>query len=412
MAETRFTDGKQGSAATATAAFAGIQSRGLQSIEDLYNVQYDALLQFDRGESAMNARNVRAQRVLPFGVAAEFLVSDFATIDQSTTTAEVRADGNGVSLKERQQPGQATVKSTTFTTSDGTINQAGDLYQVTITDGGVPTGVFDIELVEAIDASLLIFDICNMPGRPQITVEVSQNGASYNQANTVTSNGYRILAWVTPQSTKFVRLTLVPSLPDTLNGSVYTFGITDFHAQSTEYHLRSDWFSKVVDINPVSLSWIFSANADDRLVYFLSLNDQAGVEVNPGDSISVPGAAAGGGADIIVNDMYGSLVHSLNAEIYPGTLKVVDNGTGVSIPIAYGVNPGDTNISHLTNTYILVYGNTMFYRPYHSTPDKDKTFKVSYIYGPSSVEAKLHVQLSTPDKTQTPIFTGATLEAI
>jgi hypothetical protein len=43
-------------------------------------------------------------------------------------------------------------------------------------------------------------------------------------------------------------------MPDTLNGNVYSFGITDFSAAAVEFHLKSELVSGMVPLLPTSAS--------------------------------------------------------------------------------------------------------------------------------------------------------------
>src|SRR5207244_2417659 len=47
------------------------------------------------------------------------------------TTGSVRIDSASATLRERAESGQINIKSTRFSTSSGTIQKAGDIYQVT-----------------------------------------------------------------------------------------------------------------------------------------------------------------------------------------------------------------------------------------------------------------------------------------
>ena len=82
---------------------------------------------------------------------------------------------------------------------------------------------------------------------------------------------------------RFVRLTVNPTHPDTLGGSVYTFGLTSVSGWTIDFHLRSEWVSKPVLARPHSLFWKFLADSDPGLSYFLSLGTQAAQQVSPGD---------------------------------------------------------------------------------------------------------------------------------
>jgi|SRR4051812_38225158 hypothetical protein len=62
------------------------------------------LFRFEQGLSALNARRQRAARVNAPDIACRFIVSDMLDIDQSQTSATIRADASAVSLKREADP--------------------------------------------------------------------------------------------------------------------------------------------------------------------------------------------------------------------------------------------------------------------------------------------------------------------
>ena len=115
---------------------------------------------------------------------------------------------------------------------------------------------------------------------------------TFSPASSLALNGYRINAWLVPATVRFVRLTINPTHPDTLGGSVYTFGLTSVSGWTIDFHLRSEWVSKPVLARPHSLFWKFLADSDPGLSYFLSLGAQAAQQVAPGDVVPAPGVSS------------------------------------------------------------------------------------------------------------------------
>ena len=131
-----------------------------------------SLVTFERRLSALNGRRQRAQRVLAPLVAAKFSMGDFFDIDQAATTATVRADARAVTLRERQTPALAVVRTKRFAVTTGVAegaDPAGNLYRVHTDDATIPVGTFDLELVEPLTLTMLIFDLAAMPSAPNRT---------------------------------------------------------------------------------------------------------------------------------------------------------------------------------------------------------------------------------------------------
>ena len=51
---------------------------------------------------------------------------------------------------------------------------------------------------------------------------------------------------------KYIRIAITPSHPDTLGGSGYTFGLTSFTAYMVEFHMQSEFVTKVIQVTPGS----------------------------------------------------------------------------------------------------------------------------------------------------------------
>ena len=180
-----------------------LRTRGQGVIESLSSIQLETLLEVQKRLSALNGRRQRAFRVPSPDLAARFLVSDFLGTDQAKTTGSVRIDSASATLRERAESGQINLKATRFSTSSGTIQKAGDLYQVT-NDSNLspPVGTFDLELDPPLNLSLLSFDVVSTPSTPEVSIGVSENGVTFSPASSLALNGYRINAWLVPATVR------------------------------------------------------------------------------------------------------------------------------------------------------------------------------------------------------------------
>jgi hypothetical protein len=298
------------------------------------------------------------------------------------------------------------IRNTTFIASDGTVAaQPNGIYQVSVSDGGVPVGTFLLQLSSAYDISLVTFDILSMPSSPQITVLTSANNVTYSVAPQVSQNGYQVTAWFPAASVKYIQLQITPALPDTLNGNTYSFGITDFSAAAVEFNLKSELVSGMINLLPTSASMRFVADADQNLSYFLSWDGESFFQVNNGGIVSVPGSTSVALSGITIND-YGQLGTDLPANVYQGSLSIVDD-SGQAYRIAPGMQSPPYNAS---NGYMMVpefpQAGPIVLAPYDD-PDVPPVFSVAYQTGPTSLQAYLRVQLTTNDPTLTPVFHGA-----
>jgi hypothetical protein len=294
---TPFIYGEEASQAKFVGSLEEIRQLGNDVIDLLEADRQETLIEFDRRLSAMNGRRQRSNRVITPGRMAQFVTSDFLDIDQSKTTATVRADASAVSLRERAVPSDALIRSLSFTVTIGTVEKLDlndTLFRVHTTGGSIPTGVFDIELIEPLNLTLMIFDTAATPSEPMITVETSANGVSYDSAVKVTRNGYRINAWITPAKVRFVRLTIQPSHPDLLSGDTFTFGITSFSANGLEFHLRSEYVSRTLTFKPRKGTVKFVADTIPGVTYFVSMGvpgtNPPFLEVKPDDVLTIPGS--------------------------------------------------------------------------------------------------------------------------
>ena len=76
--------------------------------------------------------------------------------------------------------------------------------------------------------NLLVFDIVSSPSEPAITVQASSDGVTYQEARSVSRNGYRVNSWLPAMEVRFIRIVITPSHPDDLGGTTFSFGITGF----------------------------------------------------------------------------------------------------------------------------------------------------------------------------------------
>ncbi len=196
-------DGDQGSRSQMVGNLEELRARGQGVIESLSSIQMETLLEIQKRLSALNGRRQRAFRVPSPDLAARFLVSDFLGTDQAQTTGSVRIDSASATLRERAESGQINLKATRFSTSSGTIQKAGGLYQVS--SDSPPVGTFDLELGPPLNLSLLSFDVVSTPSTPEVSVGVSENGVTFSPASSLALNGYRINAWLVPATVRFVR---------------------------------------------------------------------------------------------------------------------------------------------------------------------------------------------------------------
>src|SRR3954466_11662323 len=76
--------------------------------------------------------------------------------------------------------------------------------------------------------NLLVFDIVSSPSEPAITVQASSDGVTYQEARSVSRNGYRVNSWLPAMEVRFIRIVITPSHLDDLGGTTFSFGITGF----------------------------------------------------------------------------------------------------------------------------------------------------------------------------------------
>ena len=404
-------NGQPASWSTVYGAFSAVQSTGQAILDSIANARTNLLSELQINLEQLNGKQQVARRIPNPAVAARFLVSDFVDLDQAQSTATIRANTQSVTLRERATPTNATILSTTFSADQGTVGQSNGIYQVTTPDGSAPLGVFKLTLTAAYNLSLITFDILSMPSSPQIVVRTSPDDVVYTQSPQVAQSGYQVTAWLPSTSVKFIRLEITPSHPDTLSGSTYSFGITDFAALAVTFNLASELVTRPVQVTPRGATMRFVADTDPGLGYFLSWDGQAFFPVNSGGLVPVPGSTSINLSAVSLN-IYGQLSELLPANVYLPTLAITDKASGAPYRIAPGllVPPFDGS-----NSYMAVpeppAGGPIILMPYEE-PTSPPTFQMQYQTGPSALIAYLRVQLATTDPSLTPVFHGATLQNV
>src|ERR1017187_6523864 len=96
-----FQFGKEASASQLMSLFRSLHTQG-QTILDTFTAYREmSLVNLQQKLEALNSRRQRANRILTPYTAVNFVVTDFLNIDQTLTSATVRADTQAVTLKER-----------------------------------------------------------------------------------------------------------------------------------------------------------------------------------------------------------------------------------------------------------------------------------------------------------------------
>lgn len=287
-----YADGQTGSRSAFLSALTKLQATGQGILDDLAAVRQTTIAEFEQGLTALNGRHQRANRLLSADLAGQFVVSDFLDIDQTLTSATVRADSQAVTLRQRKTAPPAVIDSQTFTSSAGSVEKFGNLYQVYLPNDSVPTGTFQIKFAAAADLSLLVFDLLLTPSNPAIVVQVSPDGVYYTPAVKITRNGARVSAYLPPGEIRFLTIAITPSMPDNIGGYTYTFGLQGFYPYQVAFHLESQLTSKAVTVYPQSAGLTTSFAGDDEMTAFVSLDGLTFTSVLPGSVLPVPGAVS------------------------------------------------------------------------------------------------------------------------
>lgn len=405
-------------------ALEDIRQQGQKVLEDLGIARETTLFRFQQDLSALNSKRQMAERVLSPDIACRFVMSDMLDLDQAKTSATLRVDSQAATCRENSSNAAAVIRNISFNCVTGAIEQLNDLYRVHVLDDTKPVGIFELELYDVSDVTLLVFDMVSMPSNPDIQVFGSTDGITLIPAREVSVNGYRVNAWFSSKAIRYSRIQITPRMPDTLGGSTYTFGITALSAFSVQYFRYSEVFSKQVSFAPVSKTVRFKTN-DPALTYFLQFDGGPVIKVVPDEVISLPGVAAES-VDTHINtdwrlctgDPEDLVPVQLPANLYPSTISVTDKDLNQKVRVAYGLDTTMLN-SNLVNQFLAIHpyidGGWMDLVPVNNVEYSDqsgRTLQVAYTHGPALMSAVLRVQLSTADRAQTPVFRGAWLENV
>lgn len=416
-----FEDGQTASASTLESVLFSIRDSGQAVLDELAAIRTDTLLRFEMGLSALNNRRRLSSRLTGVEIPCRFLVSDFLDIDQSKSSATIRIDGGSATLRERNQAASIVVRSQRFTSSTGNPEQFGQTYRVHVTDGTKPSGTFDIELVSVSDLTFLSLDIVSIPSDPGLAVYASHDGVVYVPASSVSIAGYRINSWFPSVPAKYIRLVVSPTHSDTIGGTTFTFGITGASASTVDFHLASSLLFSPILFSPAAANLRFMVDADSGLTYFLTLSAPDGtttsLSVIPGQVVSVPTATPSVLVPLVSNSagiLGTGTGSSFNPYVVPSDIylnsvfvKRIASDLTITFPrVAPGYNPASHNTA---SSYLGIHDNRFEYGPVFNVLD---LFEANFSRGPISISASLSVQFFGRDKSVTPVFRGARLEAI
>ena len=424
-----FEYGEVASASQLMAAFNILWNQGENIVNTLTSYRNKSLVNFQQKVEALNSRLQQANRLNAPYTTVDFITTDFLDIDQTQTSATVRADASAVTLKERSTTTNAVIQSQTFATSDGTaesISTDNSIYRVNTTDGAIPTGTFTLHLDQSLNMTVLTFDLAAMPPNPTFAVSASSDGVTFTSAERTSVNGYRLTAWFAPMEMLYITLSITPAMSDTLGGTSYTFGLTEFAGTETEFEMMSEMVTAPITFTPASATLMLDAATTSGVLYFLSFNGGLWQEYAADSIISVPDTSSVSVTGVTVSAMTGANAGAFSfnmsadtpvlASIFVNSIKVTDLSTGLPVRIAPSATiasavPG----TGLTHDYVVKCsssGGLMLIPANPTSTFSGKTYSVSYSgitsgTGPWSVQLK--VQLSTSDRTVTPTFTGASL---
>jgi hypothetical protein len=409
-----FSMGESASASQINADFLALQEQGNAILDTMSEIQLTTLVDYQRALDALGLRQQQALRVQADGVVMRFVVSDFDSIDQGQTTATVRIDTASATLRERNEPSQVLVASTSFSSSSGTvqaINSAGTLFSVS-SPAGVPTGTFNLTLAELVALSLLTIDISAMSAAPSISVSTSPNGLTWTQATSISLSGDTLNVWLPNLPTLYVQVNITPAQPDNLGGSTYTFGITDLSGASVNYNLVSDLFFVATTFPVTSAQVQLQGDDDPNLTYYLTLNGGGTVTpivVELNTPIDLPGVTL---ITTTVTATAGVLSTTIPPYLIPGTYSVYDSD-GNELPVVPGLSSSDPHIANLVKPHVLFETIDSVLTPVIVPhPAGTPTYVVQCLSGLSEISVSLRVHMSTTDSTVTPIFSGAYLEEL
>lgn len=433
---TTFQNGESASRSKWIEALSETSQIGASVLQDLSDAKTNTLLSFENGLIALNGSRQRAARALGDSVVSRFVLTDFLGVDQSRTSATIRADVSTATLKEKLEPVASSIKSIRFDSTSSSVEQFGDYYRV-IEFSGRPTGTFLIEFSSVVSLNLVVFDLVTMPSQPELVVETSLDGLVYTSSQNVGLHGYRATAWIGDSvSCKYLRIQITPAAPDSLGGNSYTFGITQVNFMTSSFHLQSElvFLPQTVSIQSPRLR--FQADYDGECTFYLSLNDGPAFGIASGQVFDVPGAASWVGTAVVEEGQLTWTTQQiwpastqfvatnvLPFDLYSNTLdlNIEDDPTPVRLvrldPDTLQTNrsPGQSPVTlqgRMTNAYICQHNRRLYYRPYQNGSTNLNRYDIRYVTGPSTLTVKLYVNFLSRDPSKTPIFRGAFIESI
>lgn len=415
----QFQDGEISSSRKFLAVLAEMQATGQQVLDDLEKTRSQTLFRFEQGLGALNSRRQRALRVLSPDIACKFVTADLLDIDPARTSATIRADSGSAVLRQRNHQSEASVRSTVFSSDAGSVETLNRMYRVHMPDGGAPTGRFDLQLSQEAAVSLVVLDMVMLPSDPSVRVLLSADGVSWNEADSVSRNGYRINAWCQSQPVRYLRVLVHPTHPDTLGGTTFTFGMTDVRVLAVDHYLYSELCTRGVPFVPVTGQLRFMA--DPGLEYYLGFGESQLFKVAPGEVVAVPGIQTVT-ADTQINPEWrlcaGGNPLQLPADIYPSSLKVLDVDNNRPVRLAWGLDPQLVG-PNLASEYAAVkpyidfgYLDRVPVNQAVYSDESGRTFRVTYAHGPQELTVRLQVRFLAHEHQVTPVFAGAYLEHV
>lgn len=108
----------------------------------------------------------------------------------------------------------------------------------------------------------------------------------------------------------------------------------------------------------------------------------------------------------------GRLLVTLPADYYPSSLEVLDQTTNKRLPLVFGYDLLNAATDTLAGNYVAVNGTQLNLLHYQKALEVGASYTVRYSHGPSPMQAKLRVVLTTSDPGSSPLYRGATLEEI
>lgn len=119
--------------------FAPLSTQGQSILDDMNTVQDTTLFRFEQGLSGVERPPSTGSPRKCTGYRLLVVVSDMLDIDQTMTSATVRADAGAVTLRENSRPAETSIRNLAFSSDIGAVEQFTGMYRiygVSGTDGG------------------------------------------------------------------------------------------------------------------------------------------------------------------------------------------------------------------------------------------------------------------------------------